>query len=504
MGLWNLFKRKDSRAAGIIHAPTYGGAIWPERRYDIFAREAYMKNIIAFRAISEIAMGVATPPWNVNRRLKDGTSEDVSEHWAVDLIKRPNSKESWTRVMLKLAAFYNLDGNVFSERVCPTSTINAGKGVLPRYTRLERSSRIPKEIYIHRPDRIQMLVDNSTNTLVGYAKETGPVKKRGLPTTGIARKIPVYGKGMKSSTIIGYRYTVGGRSVDWEIDPVTKQCDLYHMKAFHPLSDFWGASPTESMSREIDTSNEAIEWQKKTLQNEGRPGLIMTIVADLGDKEFEEYERALKTKHGGADNAGKDLVLVGERGTKAEPYAWSPKEMDFLESNREWARRIALGYGVPPMLLGIPGDNTYSNQKEARLALWEGTILYHLRYFRGELNNWLFIPDGPDSDIYLDFDMGDIPALEPRHDAKWDRAEKSTFLSINEKRKMVGLEDWGEAGNVILVPATQVPLGIDKEEEEEAEEEENEKAIERLMEEQGVDREEAIKLLGLDMGDEEE
>jgi len=295
--------------------------------------------------------------------------------------------------------------------------------------------------------------------------------------------------------------------VDWDIDPITQQCDLYHMKTFHPLNDFWGAAPTESMAREIDTSNEAIEWQKKTLENEGRPGLVMTIVADMSDKQFEEYERRLREKHAGAENAGNDLILVGDRGTTAKPYAWSPKEMDFLESNREWARRISLGYGVPPMLLGIPGDNTYSNQKEARLAFWEGTILFHLRYFRGELNNWLFHPDSPDKDLFLDFDIGDIPALEPRHDSKWERAEKANYLTINEKREMVGYEARGPEGDVILVPATQVPLGTTGSEEEAAEEEEEaKKAIERLMEEQGVSKEEAIKLLGLDMdeGDEEE
>ena len=39
----------------------------------------------------------------------------------------------------------------------------------------------------------------------------------------------------------------------------------------------------------------------------------------------------------------------------------SPKDMDFLEAKHTAAREIALAFGVPPMLLGIPGDNTYAN-----------------------------------------------------------------------------------------------------------------------------------------------
>jgi len=45
--------------------------------------------------------------------------------------------------------------------------------------------------------------------------------------------------------------------------------------------------------------------------------------------------------------------------------------MDFIEGKHSAARDIALAFGVPPQLLGIPGDNTYSNLVEARAALWE-------------------------------------------------------------------------------------------------------------------------------------
>ena len=46
--------------------------------------------------------------------------------------------------------------------------------------------------------------------------------------------------------------------------------------------------------------------------------------------------------------------------------------MDFVEAKNAAAREIALALGVPPMLLGIPGDNTYSNYQEAQRAFWRG------------------------------------------------------------------------------------------------------------------------------------
>jgi phage portal protein BeeE len=108
------------------------------------------------------------------------------------------------------------------------------------------------------------------------------------------------------------------------------------------------------------------------------------------------------------------------------------------------------------MLLGIPGDNTYSNYNEARLALYEDTVSYYLNYLKAELNNWLL----KDQDnLLIDFDLSDVPALASRRKETWQTAETSTFLTINEKRNMVGLESLGDVGDVIMVSAAMVPLG---------------------------------------------
>ena len=49
--------------------------------------------------------------------------------------------------------------------------------------------------------------------------------------------------------------------------------------------------------------------------------------------------------------------------------------MDFVGLKAAAAREIALAFGVPPMLLGLPGDNTYANYREANRALWRLTML---------------------------------------------------------------------------------------------------------------------------------
>ena len=232
------------------------------------------------------------------------------------------------------------------------------------------------------------------------------------------------------------------------------------------------------------------------LQNEGRPGIIYSVKGTLTDTQFDRLEKQLKESYSGAANAGKNLILESLEGAAVTPYNWSPKEMDFIESNRELSRKLSYAYGVPPMLIGIPGDNTYSNYKEARLAFWEDTVIFYLEYIKGEFNNWFFEQK---SDLFFDFDLDDIPALAPKREMLWERAEKANFLTTNEKREMVGMEKI-DGGDVLLVPANMIPLDlagtIDEEPDQEEEEEVEDEVVKSLIK-KGFTEDEALEMIGI-------
>lgn len=396
---------KESRTVR-LRVQSGSGVVQSDKNYEQYSEETYLKNIICYRCIEEIARSAASPSWNLYRIVGAGNDVQIDDHPVLDLLKRPNPSESWNFLILKAIGYLCLAGNSFIERVMLKTV----------------QEEFPKELYILRPDKIKIHLNKNTGRLKHYEYRSG-----------------------------------GGSGVIYEIDPITLQSDLLHLKLFHPINDFWGAGPVEPSARTIDSSNEASDWNLSLLRNQGRPGMVFTLVGDISDDEFTRFERSLNEKFSGAENVGKNLLLTGENGTKAEPYSFSPHEMEFIEGNRELARGIALAWGVPPMLLGIPGDNTYSNYKEARLAFWEGTVTFYLNLLRGELNNWLFTNE---QRLKIDYITDDIPALEPRQESKWDRAEKAEFLSINEKRKLVGYETWGEAGDVILVDASKIPLAL--------------------------------------------
>ncbi|CAK6538214.1 MAG: Phage portal protein BeeE [Candidatus Midichloria mitochondrii] len=112
--------------------------------------------------------------------------------------------------------------------------------------------------------------------------------------------------------------------------------------------------------------------------------------------------------------------------------------MDFISAKHSSVRDIALSFGVPPQLLGIPGDNTYSNLKKARIALWEQTILPLADNTLKHLNRWL----QPifNNNFELTFMISDnITALAPSRQAFWGRIDKISFMTEEEKRLIVSL-----------------------------------------------------------------
>lgn len=164
-----------------------------------------------------------------------------------------------------------------------------------------------------------------------------------------------------------YEYSVGGKAVRFAQNPDGPVRPILHVRLFHPGNDHYGMSPIEAAASAIDIHNEAAKWNKALLDNAARPSGALVYAARDGHLTGEQYERLKAELEGGfqgAKHAGRPLLLEG--GLEWKPLSLSPKEMDFVEARNAAAREIALAMGVPPMLLGIPGDNTYSNYQEAR------------------------------------------------------------------------------------------------------------------------------------------
>ena len=404
------FKRvetKASKAGRLISMNILGRAVWTPRQYDKLAEESYVKNAVAFRAISEIAKCAGSVPFNLFQG--SGTSRrEIEEHELLTLLERPSPMQSRSALIQSLIGFLLISGNSYLERVGPRN-------------------KPPSELWPKRPDRMKIKAG-----------------ERGLPSS--------------------YVFSVGGQTVSWPVNQITGSSNILHMKTFHPLNDFYGMSPVEAAAFAIDQHNEAGQWNMALLQNSARPSGALVIDPKSGtgldDDQYQRLKSEIEDKYSNPVNAGRPLLLEG--GLDWKEMSLSPTDMDWLQGKHTSARDIAMSFGMPAQMLGIPGDNTHRNMEEARLWFWEQTCLPLLDFLLRELNWWLTPLFG--KDLELTFDLDEIPALITRRHVLWDKVTKSDFLTINEKREAVGYEPRPE-GDVIMIPSKNAELGEEPEEE---------------------------------------
>ena len=240
---------------------------------------------------------------------------------------------------------------------------------------------------------------------------------------------------------IGYEYAVGARKHRFDVAAIC------HIKSFHPQDDHYGLSPIQSAASAIDVHNSASRWSKALLDNAARPSGAIVYNGGEGQASMtpDQYDRLLgeiEANHQGARNAGRPMLLEG--GLDWRPMGFSPSDMEFQKTKEAAAREIATAFGVPPMLLGIPGEATFANYQEANRAFYRLTVLPLAARVMAALSDWLGQFDG--SAVVLKPDLDQIPALSVAREAQWRRVSEAGFLTDGEKRALLGLPPLVEGG----------------------------------------------------------
>ena len=230
-----------------------------------------------------------------------------------------------------------------------------------------------------------------------------------------------------------YLYRVG--EVVQRIEPER----LIHIRAFHPTDDHYGLGCLGAAAGAVAIHNAATRWNKALLDNAARPsGALVYEPEDgsaLSGEQFERLKAELEAGFQGAANAGRPLLLEG--GLRWQALSLSPADMDFVGLKAAAAREIALAFGVPPMLLGLPGDATYANYREANRALWRLGVLPLAAKIFGGLAQGL-APWWPKVTIGVDVDR--VPELSEDRERLWSMLAGADWLSAEEKRAAVGLQ----------------------------------------------------------------
>jgi HK97 family phage portal protein len=370
-------EQKASATGPVIAWSGSGRVAWSPRDSVSLTKSGFLGNPVGFRAVKLIAETAAALPL-----ILQDCQRRYEAHPIMDLIRRPNPAQGRGELFEAIYGQLLLSGNAYVEAV-------PGTGPLPG------------ELHVLRSDRMNVV--------------PGP---DGWP--------------------VAWDYTVGSRKHRFAMgDGPSPIC---HIKSFHPQDDHYGFSPLQAAAVAIDVHVSATRWSKALLDNAARPsGAIVYRGADgassLSSDQYDRLVSEMESHHQGARNAGRPMLLEG--GLDWKPMGFSPSDMEFHKTKEAAAREIAIAFGVPPMLLGIPGDATYANYQEANRAFFRLTVLPLVGKVTAALSHWLGQWSGEVAELRADLDQ--VPALAVERDQQWARVGAADFLTPAEKRAILGL-----------------------------------------------------------------
>ncbi len=369
------------------------------------AADRYAKIDIVYACIDMIARNAGQVEFSLFSAGAGGEEKEIFDHDLLTLLNNPNSEQSRSDFIYSAVAYQLMAGNTY---------INANVGLAND----DDFTAKPVELWNFRSDRMKVIIGD---------------------------------KGVS-----GYQYKANGTRT-WTADKISGKSNILHWKTFNPTDDFSGLAPMQAARRNIEIYEATLDWNKGFLDNGACPSSVIFWKGEGKPSEnvINELKKQVNQKYSGSKNARKNMVLPGNFEWK--DMSLSPKDMDFLKAKETTIKDIARVFKVNPILVNIGGDATFSNMGEAKLDLWDSAVIPQAKSLVENLNR--FLVPRYDRNLRIKLNLSNITALEPRRQAMWERANTADYLTINEKRSMVGKGDTPD-GDVIFVPATSIPLSF--------------------------------------------
>lgn len=359
----------------------------PSSTYRQFARDGMKRNEVVFALIREIATSFA------EFRMKawvDGRAQPA--HPFRRLIARPNPFHKSEYVLWEVAqTYYQLAGEAF-------------------FFRARNPAGVTAELWPMRPDK------------VGYV----PAK------AGASHPVDHW----------FYQSMPGSKRVPMDVR------DVIHLKIPDPEDEVRGLSPARVAAGSIDADNRATDFTRSFMANQGVLAGALKVNRDYDADLQKRLIKQWRQRHAGAENAGKMMVLWND--TEYQQFAVSPRMMEFGDLRGITETRIAMCWGVSPIVIqswaGI-AHNTFTNHGEARHALYDEKILPDVRKWEDVFAaEFVYADPAEEPDVRglqlanaeIAFDRSEIRALQESEDAKWTRIGNAFQKSLMGWRQAQG------------------------------------------------------------------
>ncbi|MEE9223035.1 MAG: phage portal protein [Nitrosomonadaceae bacterium] len=382
---------------------------------DFVAIQMYMDAMPFFNAVDIRARNFAAIPIRVWDNSK---SEFLDDHPVLELLQNPNADTTQLEFLYQYSSYFDITGD---------SYLFAGG----------RVNAPPLEIATVPPQR----------TTFGFGNKFGILH---VPDT-----ITISTAGQGSSVFQATE--VNGMIRFYE----REDRELWHTRQFNPLrssANFRGMSRAKPIFLEIQQYLSGNNTNWSMLKRGTR--LSMAWVNNRGEALTEiQWSRMQEEaqKYAGDLNAGGTPILDG---MDVKTIQQTNREMEFKDLQEAMLSRISTVYGIPLALL-LDKSMTLNNLETSMLQLFDNAVIPLTNYLYAEMTQFL-LRRYPDSEnLEFKFNEGDITALRVRIIETAERQNKIGVNTINEIRTLIGDEALATGGDVVLVPANQIPVADD-------------------------------------------
>ena len=347
-----------------------------ENYYDALNLSTFKESLYLFIGVSMIRDTVSSIPLQMHRIVNsDGDTEEVFDDPFLDLMERPNYRQTRLEFMKLAVSYYLLAGETFW------------------YFEREGENGAPSAMVNMRPDYVEIIFNGEKSEVVAYE----------------FRKYD-------------------GTSI--KIRPE----DVLHIKNIDPTNPARGVGVVRPATTRIITEKEASKYQAATFKSQGRPDIAVFTDQDLTEETADDA-RVKWDKVYNSPNERKSAGFFGASVKDIKLLNVSPKEMDGIESMKFLRDDILAALRIPKQM--IDTDVNYNNSKVAYATYIRQACEPVIDTFYDIVNNkWLTDQNAAeDKFLMYETEVGEDRELILKEATETKRAG---LITQNEGRQLLG------------------------------------------------------------------
>jgi len=239
---------------------------------------------------------------------------------------------------------------------------------------------------------------------------------------------------------------------------VVQPADMVHFRTYDPTDLRMGVSPLVALRAVLMEDADSRIYHRRLWRKGARmEGVIERPVdapawTDTARKRFREEFQAT---YAGVENSGKTGIL--EEGMTFRPYSWSPKDTEWIAGRKLTLEEVARELHVPLSMVGL--QSNFAVVTEEHKMMYQDTLGPPLEMFEEEFQLQL-LPDFDDqAGIYFEFNLQDkLKGSYEMEASILTTAAGRPWLTVNEARARQNLSPIPN-GDELTIPLNVVLAG---------------------------------------------